>query len=67
MKKMLVATKVKTSSSGNIGEQEHIRQFLHNHVNRKFLKVLHCSHAKQRQANVQKSVVHMKSCFFFTN
>ena len=30
MKKMLVATKMKTSSSGNIGEQEHIQQFLHN-------------------------------------
>ena len=34
------------------------------HVNRKFLEVLHCSHTKQRQANVQKSVVHMQSCFF---
>ena len=32
------------------------------HVNKKFLEVSHCSHAKQRQGNVQKSVV--KFVFF---
>ena len=31
------------------------------HVNKKFLEVSHCSHAKQRQGNVQLSVVK----FFF--
>ena len=33
-------------------------------VTRKFLEVSHCSRAKQRQRNVQKSVLHVQSCFF---
>ena len=33
-------------------------------VTKKFLEVLRCSRAKQRQRNVQKSVLHVQSCFF---
>ena len=32
-------------------------------VTRKFLEVSRCSRAKQLQRNVQKSVLHMESCF----
>ena len=32
-------------------------------VTKKFLEVLGCSRAKQRQRNVQKSVLHVQSCF----
>ena len=31
---------------------------------KKFLEVSRCSRAKQRQRNVQKSVLHVQSCFF---
>ena len=33
-------------------------------IRRKFLKDSRCGHAKQGQRNVQKSVLHMQSCFF---
>ena len=33
-------------------------------VTKKFLEVLRCSRAKQRQRNIQKSVLHVQSCFF---
>ena len=33
-------------------------------VTKKFLEVSCCSPAKQRQRNVQKSVLHVQSCFF---
>ena len=33
-------------------------------VTKTFLEVSCCSRAKQRQRNVQKSVLHVKSCFF---
>ena len=33
-------------------------------VTRTFLEVSSCSRAKQRQRNVQKSVLHVQSCFF---
>ena len=33
-------------------------------VTKKFLKVSRYSRAKQRQRNVQKSVLHVQSCFF---
>ena len=33
-------------------------------VKRKFLEVSRCSRAKQRQRNVQKSALHVQSCFF---
>ena len=34
------------------------------HETKKLLEVSHCSRAKQRQRNVQKSVLHVQSCFF---
>ena len=33
-------------------------------VTKRFPEVSSCSHAKQRQRNVQKSVLHVQSCFF---
>ena len=33
-------------------------------VTKKFLEVSRCSRAKQRQRNVQKSVLQVQSCFF---
>ena len=33
-------------------------------VAKKFLEVSRCGRAKQRQRNVQKSVLHVQSCFF---
>ena len=33
-------------------------------VTKKFLEVSRCSRAKQRQRNVQKSVLHVQSYFF---
>ena len=33
-------------------------------VTRKFLEVSRCSRTKQRQRNVQKSVLQVQSCFF---
>ena len=38
--------------------------FLQKSVTKKFLEVSRCSRAKQRQRNVQKSVLHVQSCFF---
>ena len=38
-------------------DQERIR------ATRKFLEVSRCSRAKQRQRNVQKSVLHVQGCF----
>ena len=36
-------------------------------VTRKFLKVSRCGRAKRRLRNVQKSVLHVQSCFFANN
>ena len=47
-REMLAATKVKMSGNEKISEQEHVRQFLHKRVTRKFLEVSLCSRAKQR-------------------
>ena len=44
-------------------EQEH-NHFLHKRVNRKLKEVSRFSCAKQRQGNVQKSVLQVQSCFF---
>ena len=57
---MLAATKVKMSGSQE-NEQEHVGYFLHKTREQ---KVSRCSRAKQRQTNVQKSVLHVQSCFF---
>ena len=56
---MLAATKVKMSGSEKKSLQEHIK-----HVTRKFLEVSRCNRAKQRQRNVQKSVLYVQSCSF---
>ena len=53
---MLVTSKVKMSGSEKKKCQEH---------NQHFPQVSHCSRAKQRQRNVQISVLHVQSCFFF--
>ena len=44
-------------------EQEH-KHFLHKRVNRKLKEVSRFSRAKQRQGNVQESVLQVQSCFF---
>ena len=33
-------------------------------VTKKFVEVSRCSRSKQQQRNVQKSVLHVQSCFF---
>ena len=65
-REMLAATKVKMSGSEKISEQEHVRQFLHKRVTRKFLEVSLCSRAKQRQCKEmnKKSVLQVQTCFF---
>ena len=65
-REMLAATKVKMSGSEKISEQEHVRQFVHKRVTRKFLEVSLCSRAKQRQCKEmnKKSVLHVQTCFF---
>ena len=65
-REMLAATKVKMSGNEKISEQEHVRQFLHKRVTRKFLEVSLCSRAKQRQCKEmnKKSVLHVQTCFF---
>ena len=36
-------------------------------VTKKFLEVSRCSRAKQRERNVQNSVLHVQSCSVFAN
>ena len=62
---MLAATKVKMSGS----EKKKVNENTYDIssiklVTKKFLEVSHCNRAKQRQRNVQKSVLHVQSCFF---
>ena len=62
---MLAATMVKMSNS----ENKYMNKNTYNIssikcVTRKFLEVSCCSHAKQWQRNIEKSVLHVKSCFF---
>ena len=45
-------------------EQEHKHSFLHKRLNRKLKEVSRFSRAKQRQGNVQESVLQVQSCFF---
>ena len=61
---MLAATKVKMS-----GSEKKVNRTTYNissikRVTRKFLEVSRCRRAKQRQRNVQKSVLSVKSFFF---
>ena len=63
---MLAANKVKMS-----GSEKKVNRNTYNissikRVTRKFLEVLHYSLAKQRQRNVQKSVLHVNRCLFLT-
>ena len=58
--------------SGHQSENERVKKSENNRydissikrVTRKFLEVSRCGRAKQRQRNVQKSVLHVQSCFF---
>ena len=61
------------NASGHQGENERQRKKVNKstydisfikRVTRKFLEVLVFNRAKQRQRNVQKSVLHVQSCFF---
>ena len=46
-------------------EQQQLRHFLCvKRVTRTFLEVSRCGRSTQRQRNVQKSVLHVQSCFF---
>ena len=47
------------------GENEWQRKKKCQEHNQHFPQVSHCSRAKQRQRNVQISVLHVQSCFFF--
>ena len=60
---MLAATKAKVSGSEKTGNKNTYDISSIKRVTRKFLGVLGCSRAKQRQRNVQKSVLHKQSCF----
>ena len=60
---MLAATRVKMSDS-----EKQVNKNTHDissikRVTRKFLEVSRHSRAKQRQRNVQTSVLHVQSCF----
>ena len=57
---MLAASKVKMSGSEKKREDSYIQQFLHKTFNS---EVSRCLRAKQRQRNVQESVLHVQSCF----
>ena len=59
---MLAANEGKMSGIEK-SEQEHVRHSSIKRVTRTFLDVSR-SRAKQRQRNVQKSVLHVQSCFF---
>ena len=61
---MLAATWVKMSDSGKKVNKNTYDISSIKRVTRKFLEVSRCSRAKQRQRNVQKSVLHVQSCFF---
>ena len=46
-------------------EQDYIQQFLHKTFNSEVSGSFTLSSCKQRQRNVQESVLHVQSCFFF--
>ena len=60
---MLAATRVKMSDSEK-QVNKNTYDISIKRVTRKFLEVSCCSRAKQQQRNVQKSVLHVESCFF---
>ena len=54
-------------SGSEKSEQEHVPHFLQKNVKTtKFLDVSRCSHANQRQGNVQKGVLQLVLLLFFT-
>ena len=61
---MLAATWVKMSDSGKKVNKNAYNISSIKRVTRKRLGVSRCTRAKQRQRNVQKSVLHVQSCFF---
>ena len=61
---MLAATRVKMSDSEKRVNKNRYDIPSLKRVTKKFLEVSNCSRAKQRQRNVQKSVLQVKSCFF---
>ena len=62
--RMLAAIKVKMSNSEKKVNKNTYDISPIKRVTRKFLEVSRCSRAKQRQRNVQKSVLHVESSFF---
>ena len=54
---------MKTGAAVKKSEQENVRHSSIKRVTKKFLEVSRCSRAKQRQRNVQKSVLHVQSYF----
>ena len=61
---MLAATKVKVSGSEKNRANRNTNIFCIKRVNRNLKEVSRFSGAKQRQGNVQKSVLQVQSCFF---
>ena len=61
---MLAAIKLKVSGSKKKVNKNTCEISSIKRVTRKFLDVLLCSRAKQRQRNVAESVLHLQSCFF---
>ena len=62
--RMLAAIKVKMCNSEKQVNKNTYDISSIKRVTRKFLEVSRCSRAKQRQRNVQKSVLHVESSFF---
>ena len=56
---MLAATNASEPVNGNTYGISSVKR-----VTKKFLEVSRCGQAKQRRTNVQKSVLHARSCFF---
>ena len=55
--------KVKMSGGEKVNENTYDISSI-KRVTKKFLEVSRCSRSKQRQRNVQISVLHVQSCFF---
>ena len=56
--------KVKMSGSEKIVNENAYDISFIKRLTKKFLEASRCSREKQRQRNVQKSVLHLQSCFF---
>ena len=65
---MLAATNVVSDDEQMSGGEKKVNENMYNissikHVTNKFLEVSRCSRAKEQQRNVQKSLLHVQSCF----